>query len=187
VKTDQSYGFDRGSHGRRLDPMAPPTRASFDGTVVSLHLAEAAGRPTRRMTRVGAVPGRGLVGDRYFLATGFYSDKPGPDRELTLIELEALEALQAEHGIELSPDETRRNVLTQGVPLNDLVDCRFEIGAISVLGIRLCEPCLHLVEVTGKEVLAPLVHRGGLRARILTAGTIHVGDRVRPVSRSGRG
>ncbi len=167
--------------------MALPAAASFDGAVVSLHLADAAGRPTRQVSAVDAVPGRGLVGDRYFLATGFYSDKPGPDRDLTLIELEALEALQAEHGIELKPDETRRNVLTRGVPLNDLVHCQFEIGAISVRGIRLCEPCLHLVEVTGKEVLGPLVHRGGLRAQILTAGTVRVGDRVRRVPSHDRG
>lgn len=160
--------------------------ADFDGTVVSLYLADAAGRPMRRVSEADAMPGRGLVGDRYFLATGFYSDKPGADRELTLIELEALEALRAEHRIELKPDETRRNVVTHGVPLNDLVDCAFAIGTVSVRGIRLCEPCLHLVEVTGKEVLGPLVHRGGLRAQILTAGSIHLGDRIRPAPREHR-
>ncbi len=151
------------------------------GTVVSLHLADAAGRPTRSVGEVEAIPGRGLVGDRYFLATGFYSDNPGPDRELTLIEAEALEAVRAEHGIRLEAAETRRNLVTRGLPLNELVDSEFEIGAVAVRGIRLCEPCLHLVEVTGKDVLAPLVHRGGLRAQILTRGTIRVGDRVRPL------
>jgi hypothetical protein len=87
----------------------------FEGTVVSIYLAGAAGEPTRAVADADAVPGRGLVGDRYFLATGFYSHKPGPDRELTLIELETLEALRREHGIELAPGETRRNVVTQGV------------------------------------------------------------------------
>jgi MOSC domain-containing protein YiiM len=151
----------------------------FEGTVVSLHRAPSAGEPARAVDEVQAVPGRGLVGDRYFLATGFYSDKPGA-RELTLIELETLEALRREHGIEFTPGETRRNVVTRGVSLNDLVGWEFQLGPLVVRGIRLCEPCLHLVEVTGKQVLAPLVHRGGLRAEILTGGTIRVGDHVRP-------
>jgi MOSC domain-containing protein YiiM len=150
-----------------------------EGTVVSLHLAASAGGPTWAVDEVQAVPGRGLVGDRYFLEKGFYSDKPGA-RELTLIELETLEALRQEHGIELTAGETRRNVVTCGVPLNYLVEREFTIGPITVRGIRLCEPCLHLVQVTGKQVLAPLVHRGGLRAQILTGGTIRVGDLVRP-------
>jgi hypothetical protein len=167
--------------GRDLDSaaMGAHMEGGFEGTVVSLHLAASAGEPTWAVDEVKAVPGRGLVGDRYFLATGFYSDKPGA-RELTLIELETLEALRGEHGIEFTPGETRRNVVTHGVPLNDLIDRDFQVGPIVVRGIRLCEPCLHLVEVTGKQVLAPLVHRGGLRAQILTRGTIRVGDNVRP-------
>jgi MOSC domain-containing protein YiiM len=152
----------------------------FNGRVVSIHLAAAASDLMRSVAHADAVPGRGLVGDRYFLATGFYSHKPGPDRELTLIELEALEALRREHGIELAPGETRRNVVTRSVPLNDLLDRDFQVGPIVVRGIRLCEPYLHLVDVSGKDVLTPLVHRGGLRAEILTSGTIRVGDHVRP-------
>ena len=157
----------------------------FDGAVVSLHLAASAGEPTWAVDEVQAVPGRGLVGDRYFLATGFYSDKPGP-RELTLIELETLEALSGEHGIEFATGETRRNVVTSGVPLNDLIDRDFQVGPIVARGLRLCEPCLHLVEVTGKQVLVPLVNRGGLRAQILTGGTIRVGDQIRPMPRRQR-
>jgi hypothetical protein len=155
----------------------------FEGVVVSLHLAASAGEPTLAVEEVEAVPGRGLVGDRYFLATGFYSEKPG-FRELTLIDLKTLEALLREHGIELAPGETRRNVVTRGVPLNDLIDRDFQVGPIVVRGMRVCEPCLHLVEVTGKQVLAPLVHRGGLRAQILTGGTIRVGDHIRPTTSS---
>jgi MOSC domain-containing protein YiiM len=163
--------------------MEPHVDDGFEGTVISLHLAASAGEPTWAVDEVQAVPGRGLVGDRYFLGTGFYSPKPG-HRELTLIELETLEALRVEHGIELAPGQTRRNVLTRGVPLNDLIDRDFLVGPIVVRGMRLCEPCVHLVEVTGKQVLQPLVHRGGLRAQILTGGTIRVGDPVRPTPSS---
>lgn len=152
----------------------------FEGRVVSLHLAVAASEPTLAVDEAHAVPGRGLEGDRYFLETGFYSHKPGPDRELTLIELEALEALQREYGIELAPGQARRNLVTRDVQLNDLIDRKFSVGEVVARGIRLCEPCLHLVEVTGKEVLAPLVHRGGLRAQILSEGIIRAGDPIRP-------
>ncbi len=129
---------------------------------------------------VKAVAGRGIEGDRYYLETGFYSDKPGPDRELTLIELETIAALRHEHGIEFAPGEARRNVVTEGVPLNHLVHREFSVGEVIARGIRLCEPCTHLVEVTGRRVLGPLVHRGGLRAQIVRGGHIRVKDTVAP-------
>lgn len=152
----------------------------FAGTVVSLHLAGAAGQATRSVGSVEAVPRRGLEGDRYYLGTGFYSNRPAPDRELTLIGIEALEDLRRTYGIVLRPGDARRNVVTRSVPLNDLVGREFRVGEVLARGMRLCEPCVHLDEVTGLEVLRPLVHRGGLRARILTAGTIRVGDPVHP-------
>ena len=133
---------------------------------------------------VMAVAGRGIEGDRYFHKTGFYSDKPGPDRELTLIELETIEALRREHGIALAPGEARRNVITEGVPLNHLVLREFVIGEVTARGLRLCEPCTHLVEVTGRRVLGPLVHRGGLRAQIVHGGRIRANDGIAPVGPS---
>lgn len=134
------------------------------------------------MPAVTAVAGRGIEGDRYFLETGFYSDKPGPDRELTLIELETIDALRQEHGIAVDPGDARRNVVTEGVPLNHLIHREFSIGEVIARGIRLCEPCTHLVEVTGRRLLGPLVHRGGLRAQILRGGRITVDDTVAPVA-----
>lgn len=157
-------------------------RPRWNGRVVSLHVASGAAEPMIQVPTVMAVTGRGIEGDRYFLQTGFYSDKPGPDRELTLIELETIHALRHENGIELEPGEARRNVITEGVPLNHLVHREFSIGEVIVRGIRLCEPCTHLVEVTGRRVLGPLVHRGGLRAQIVKGGRISVDDVVSPVS-----
>ena len=137
------------------------------------------------LSTVVAVAGRGIEGDRYFLETGFYSDKPGPDRELTLIELEAVDALRRDHGLVLAPGEARRNVVTEGVPLNHLVEREFAIGEVIARGIRLCEPCTHLVEVTGRRLLGPLVHRGGLRAQIIRGGRISLNDAVAPLGASG--
>lgn len=148
---------------------------------MSLHITSKAAEPMLDVPTVVAVAGRGIEGDRYFLQTGFYSDKPGPDRELTLIELETIDALRHEHGIEIEPGEARRNVITEGVPLNHLVHREFSIGEVIARGIRLCEPCTHLVEVTGRRVLGPLVHRGGLRAQIVRSGRISVQDTVAPV------
>ncbi len=125
-----------------------------------------------------AVPGKGLEGDRYCLGTGTYSDKPGPAREVTLIESEALEALKRDYQIELEPGNSRRNIVTRGFPLNHLVDREFRVGEVKLKGIRLCEPCSHLEELSQQGVRQGLIHRGGLRAQVLSAGIIRVGDAV---------
>jgi MOSC domain-containing protein YiiM len=151
----------------------------WKGTVVSIHVAERAGDAMRPVDETRAVAGRGLEGDRYYEGLGFYSDHPGPEREVTLIEAEALEALERDHGLRVEPGETRRNITTRGVPLNHLVGKRFRVGGAVLRGVELCEPCRHLVDVTGKRSLLPtLVHRGGLHAQILEAGVIRNGDEV---------
>lgn len=125
-----------------------------------------------------ALPGVGLDGDRYALKQGTFF-KPEPDFELTLIEAEAIEAMQREYQISLTPAEARRNLVTRDVPLNHLVGREFQIGDVRIRGIRLCEPCSHLETITGRSVIKGLRHRGGLRAQILSQGTIRVGDVVR--------
>jgi MOSC domain-containing protein YiiM len=129
---------------------------------------------------VEAVPGNGLRGDRYFESQGtFFAGKQRlPDKEVTLIEQEALDALSREYGIELSPAEGRRNLVTSGVALNHLVGREFTVGCVRLRGIRLCEPCDHLERLTGKN-LKGLTHRGGLRAQVISAGTIKVGDPIK--------
>lgn len=150
------------------------------GTVIGIYTAPEGAANLQSRDEVRAVPGEGLEGDRYFHGTGTYSDKkPSPDREVTLIELENVEALKRDFGIELAPSESRRNIVTRGISLNELVGVEFHIGEIRVRGIRLCEPCAHLEKLAGKKVVKGLVHKGGLRAQILTAGTIRVGDTVK--------
>jgi MOSC domain-containing protein YiiM len=124
------------------------------------------------------VIGRGIEGDRYFHEKGYYSERKGPHREITLIEIEAIEALKRDNGIELRPGDARRNIVTRGVPLNHLVDEEFRVGEVTLRGIRLCEPCIHLEGLTQKGVLAGLIHRGGLRAQVIKEGTIRVGDPI---------
>jgi MOSC domain-containing protein len=161
----------------------------WQGRVVSLHVAPAASAKMQTVPEVRAVPGRGLEGDRYFLGTGFYSPRPSQGgREVTLIEVESVGALDRGEqsaagdrlGIKLGAADTRRNIATSGVPLNHLVNKEFWVGPVLMRGIRLCEPCTHLEELTQPGVMGGLIHRGGLRAQILAEGVIRAGDIVRP-------
>src|ERR1700756_3768369 len=121
----------------------------WSGTVESIHVAPGAKAPMQSVEKVEAIPGVGLEGDRYALKQGtFY--KPLPDRELTLIEAEAIEALRRDYEVELAFGDARRNLVTRNVPLNHLVDSEFVIGDVRIRGIRLCEPCDHLQRLTGK-------------------------------------
>jgi len=151
----------------------------YTGTVISIHIAPSAEARMTSVNEARAIPGKGLDGDRYFRQTGTYSSKPGPDREVTLITVEAIEALRRDYGIDLDPNDSRRNIVTQGVPLNFLVGREFTVGTVTLRGLRLCEPCGHLEGLTKSGVRAGLVHRGGLRAQILTAGVIRPGDPVK--------
>ena len=153
----------------------------FEGRVVSIFVAGKAGAPMVALGEVKATPGRGIDGDRYFEGTGTWSNHPGEGREITLVEMEALEGLARENNIALKPGEARRNLVTRGVPLNHLVGKEFQVGDVRLVGIRLCEPCHYLEEMTTKGVLAGLIHRGGLRANVLTSGVIRVGDSVSTV------
>ncbi len=150
------------------------------GTVESMHIAPEAEASVVDRESVEAVAGRGLRGDRYFEAAGTFTGVEGGGRHLTLIETEALAAIEREAGIELAPGEHRRNITTSGVALNHLVGDRFRVGEAVCEGIRLCEPCNHLQSLTGESnIVSALLHRGGLRADIVDGGTITVGDRVR--------
>ena len=128
-----------------------------------------------------AVPGKGLEGDRYYMGAGTFSPQPQkPDFEITLIELENVEAFAANSGLPFTASQARRNIVTSGVQLNELVGQEFRLGEVRVRGIRLCEPCSHLAKTTFPETLKGLVHKGGLRAQILSEGEIRVGDQILP-------
>ncbi|MGE5850704.1 MAG: MOSC domain-containing protein [Candidatus Methylomirabilota bacterium] len=164
--------------------MTGPGHASdmpWRGVVSAMHIARDAAGPMVSVSEIRAVPGQGLEGDRYFHKTGTYSTRPGTGREAPLIEAEAVDAIAQESGIVLAPGARRRNITTHGVPLNHLVGRQFRVGEVLLEGVRLCEPCAHLESLTQSGVREGLIHRGGLRARILTEGTLHVGDPIQPV------
>lgn len=156
----------------------------MQGVVESIWVTTAAGQPMTGQAEVLAVAGRGLEGDRYSTGQGYYSNKPTPGggREVTLIEAEVLESLEREHGIRFEQRECRRNVVTRGIRLPELIGKRFRIGEVLCEGVRICEPCVYIEGLTGKPVNEPLVHRGGLRANVLESGTLRLGDSVGLVS-----
>lgn len=151
----------------------------WEGEVREIYVASEATGPMIALLEARAVEGRGLEGDRYFTSAGTFSAKPGTGRQVTLIEQEALDATAGE--LSLAPGETRRNIVTLGVPLNHLVGKRFRVGDATLVGMRLCEPCAHLVKLTGKDVMRAFAHRGGLRAEIVESGMIRTGTAVRPI------
>ncbi len=146
--------------------------------VVSIYITPQAGGEMQEVPAVEAVAGQGLKGDRYYMRKGTYSGKKDDLRQVTLIEIEALEALERDYHLSLSPRESRRNLATRGVALNHLVGRRFRVGEALLLGVELCEPCGYLEQKTGKPVRLGLIHRGGLRAQILRGGLIRVGDAI---------
>src|SRR5215470_19975614 len=150
----------------------------FHGEVVSIHVAASAGAPMESRQSIEAIVGRGLEGDRYVDGSGHWSSNPGIGRQVTLIEIETIEALEDEKSIVIAPGASRRNLVTRGVPLNHLVGREFQAGAVRLFGRRLCEPCDYLEGLTTKGILTGLIHRGGLRASIVAGGAIRIGDVV---------
>jgi MOSC domain-containing protein YiiM len=156
------------------------------GTVLSIHIASSGSAPIISIGEIQAIAGKGLEGDRYFRKSGSFSKTPGSGREVTLIEIEAIEALQREYQIDIDAAQARRNIVTQGVALNHLIDREFAIGEVVLRGTRLCDPCSHLEKLTVKGTMRGLMHRGGLRADIVRGGMIRVGDTISAASEAPR-
>ena len=151
------------------------------GVIEQIFVAPAARVAAVRVDAAVAVAGRGLEGDRYFLGVGAFSRWPGEGRQVTLIEAEAVEAIRADTGIDLSAGQHRRNLATRGVRLADLLGRRFRVGDVLLRGQRLCAPCKYLDRLVGAEVYDAMKGRGGLRAEIVEGGVIREGDEIRAV------
>ena len=136
-------------------------------------------------SRVEALADTGLAGDRHARSISSHPSGSGdPTRQVTLIESENIDYFFAQTGHRLAMSDSRRNIVTAGIRLNDLCARRFQIGTAMLEGIELCEPCNPLKRRTHPELVRVLRHRGGLRARIVHGGWIAVGDalQVQPAS-----
>jgi MOSC domain len=161
--------------------LAMPTRPGLDaagGVVERICVAPSAGEAVACLEKVSAIAGKGLDGDRHLVGRGtFPSGISGS--ALTLIQAEVCESFDPP----LAPEEHRRNLVVRGVELNTLVGHEFRIGDVLCRGMRLCEPCTVIDRYASRSLLRPLVHRGGLRADILTDGEISVGDELAAAER----
>ena len=154
----------------------------FQGKILAIAIARAAKGPMELVDAVEAVAGEGLRGDRYGAGIGAaqFRGRRSPEKEVTLIASEAIAAANDEFNYTIEHLDTRRNLLTEGVPLNDLVGKTFRVGPNVVLkGLELCEPCGYLEKRTFAGIQTALKHRGGLRCSVIEAGELRVGDEVR--------
>ena len=167
------------------------------GFVVSIHVAPARGAPMERRSSVRAIPGQGLEGDRYANGAGRFSSRRARGREVTdvtLIASEDLENLAREYGLVLTPEQARRNIVTHGVRLGDLVEGHFRIGEVTLAGAAFCEPCRSLTTstdprlfqalATSRRAAGSIVERGDHRRR--RSAPRVTGMRISRRSRPGR-
>lgn len=145
---------------------------TLSAQVVGLYTAARAGAPMQPQAWVEAVPGVGISSDRYATRLGHWSDPRWPDQEVTLVEDEVAEDLAVDAG------QLRRNIVTRGVRLNDLIGLTFQLGGARLVGVRRCDPCRYLDSLTRPGLGQALRGRGGLRAHILQGGRIDVADRM---------
>lgn len=146
------------------------------GSVVAISIAPEHEQAMTTLEQVRAVAGHGLEGDRYYGVD--------PDTQVTLIEAEAIDAVEPATGFKLDYPNARRNIVIRGLPLNELVDCEIAVGDVTVRATRLSQPCAHLAELTDQRILEGLAHKGGLKCAILNDGVIRVGDPVRVTVRA---
>src|SRR5262245_5714874 len=150
----------------------------WQGELLHIHVASTASAAMQELAEARLVGGVGIEGDRYATGLGSYSKRPHIDRQVTLIEVEVLEAIARDRGIDLAPHEHRRNLTTQGVPLGHLVGQYFRVGECVLYGGRMNVPGLYLESLLGKKVFKPLINRSGLNCRIVLGGTIRRHERI---------
>src|SRR6476659_8467783 len=150
----------------------------WQGSLLHIHVASTASAAMEAVPDANLIAGVGIDGDRYATGLGTYSRRPHIDRQVTLIEVEVLEAIARDRGISLAPHEHRRNLTTRGVPLGHLVGHYFRVGECVLYGGRMNVPCLYLETLLGKKVFKPLLNRSGLNCRIVMGGIIRNRQRI---------
>lgn len=163
-------GFTR---SRRVLYYSPHVSA---GRVARIFIGPEESGPIQEIREIEAVAGKGLVGDRYFQEE---PEAHNPAEEVTLFSAEGLEAGRAESGLDIEAEDMRRNLMTEGIQLSDLLGRRFSAGEVTLEGLEENPPCAHLQRLAGKPLLKPMIKRAGIRARIVTGGTIRAGDAIR--------
>lgn len=152
------------------------------GRLAEIWRTPAAAAPMRRVPAARLVAGAGLDGDRYALGGGTWAEYPDLVKQLTLIDRDDVAAVAREIGAALATGATRRNLVTTGIELPDLVGSWFAVGEALLFGMKRCPPCTHLERLTGVRLVKAMAHRGGINAAVFAGGEIREGDPVRPVT-----
>lgn len=150
-------------------------------SVVAIFTCRTKGLPMQESVSVKALEGLGLDNDRYALGTGAYPRTDSRPRDVSLISLEAIREANRVSGTSFTMAETRRNIITTDIDLNQLVGKEFWVGDVKMYGVEPCDPCPRPGKLAGKGGTAfktAFTQRGGLRAKILTNGIITVGDPI---------
>ena len=150
------------------------------GKLIAIAIAREARGTMESVELIVAVAGEGLVGDRYGTGIGAaqFQGRRKPENEVTLIAREAIEAAIDESNLPITHLDTRRNLLTEGVPLNELVNRTFRVGPVVLRALELCEPCGYLERRTYAGIKSALKNRGGLRCCVVEGGAVQVGDKI---------
>ena len=129
--------------------------------------------PINEVISIDVLANQGVLGDRHF------SKFNDPYNQLSLIESENIDYYNIKYGLNIPYIDFRRNIVTKGIQLNDLVGKKILVGKVELEGIDLCRPCKHLSETLGQEnIIKEFLRRGGLRCKILTSSRIRVGDKI---------
>ena len=153
----------------------------MSGKIIKLLISKDPKSAMLNVNQIVLEAGKGIFGDRYYNQEGTFSNKGEiePDRDVTLIEIEKIDALNKEHNLDITAEDLRRNIVVSNCDLNSLVDKEFQIGEVVLKGLRLCEPCKYLSDkLNEKKVLTEMVHKAGLRAQIIKSGSIDLNSQV---------
>ena len=142
--------------------------------VIEITVSENPKGQMKSVNNVEAITGKGLVNDYHF------KDDNEKRRQITLIEIENINHYNQISGTSILSKDFRRNIVTEGIRLNELVGNEFFIGIVKVKAHDLCRPCKYLQEsLKQKNLVKELLHKAGLRCEILTSGKIFVGDKIK--------
>tara|TARA_R110002050_G_scaffold279510_2_gene426187 strand:- start:99 stop:569 length:471 start_codon:yes stop_codon:yes gene_type:complete len=153
----------------------------MSGKISNLLISKSIESPMQNVNQVVLEVGKGIFGDRYYNQEGTFSNKGTiePDRDVTLIEIENINALNEEHNLSFTPEDFRRNIAVTNCDLNSLVGKEFQIGEVVLKGIKLCEPCKYIAEkLDEQKALNQMVHKAGLRAQIIKGGSIDLNCQI---------
>ena len=142
--------------------------------VYKLGVSMKSNQTINEVNSIDVIANQGVVGDRHF------NEFNDPYNQLSIIESENIDYYNIKFGLNIPYINFRRNIVTKGIQLNDLVGKKILVGNVEVEGIDLCRPCRHLTEVLGQDnILKEFLRRGGLRCQVLSSSSIKIGDKLK--------